>query len=338
MIDIDGLNNDVEHFIKDGPHVYELYSILIHSGTASGGHYYAYIKSFENAKWYNFNDSSVTQITVDNFENICGGDSKSSTTAYILMYRLISNNNQIISIDETLISPELKHELEIENEKIKEEERVEKEKASNITIRLKFGKVNKDIPFKNYFTIKELKLRAMKELEVQSCEKNVRLRVIDTATNRFLESFPAEEFSLEESNLTGYKVYSLEIRENEEIPFEEFDPTAINLQVYYWDDINNEIEEKEFKFHQLVLSKNTKLSSLKEKIYEILKIDKTKEIYCFKKLEYSTPELFNASSLLNKEICQNSIYDNTKIFVELKNEDWKGSLFLKVIYFLIEET
>lgn len=28
----------------EGEHVYELYSILIHSGSASGGHYYAYIK------------------------------------------------------------------------------------------------------------------------------------------------------------------------------------------------------------------------------------------------------------------------------------------------------
>ena len=28
----------------EGEHVYELYSILIHSGSANGGHYYAYIK------------------------------------------------------------------------------------------------------------------------------------------------------------------------------------------------------------------------------------------------------------------------------------------------------
>lgn len=27
-----------------GPYVYELFSIMIHSGSAAGGHYYAYIK------------------------------------------------------------------------------------------------------------------------------------------------------------------------------------------------------------------------------------------------------------------------------------------------------
>lgn len=46
-----------QKYIKDGPLVYELYSILIHSGGAYGGHYYTYIKSFEDQKWYCFNDS-----------------------------------------------------------------------------------------------------------------------------------------------------------------------------------------------------------------------------------------------------------------------------------------
>jgi ubiquitin carboxyl-terminal hydrolase 47 len=36
---------------------------MIHSGGALGGHYYAYIKSFENGDWYCFNDSSVEKIS-----------------------------------------------------------------------------------------------------------------------------------------------------------------------------------------------------------------------------------------------------------------------------------
>ena len=31
--------------LSQGPYVYELFSIMIHSGSAIGGHYYAYIKS-----------------------------------------------------------------------------------------------------------------------------------------------------------------------------------------------------------------------------------------------------------------------------------------------------
>lgn len=47
---------------ESGPFVYELFSIMIHSGSASGGHYYAYIKEFENDQWYCFNDQSVSNV------------------------------------------------------------------------------------------------------------------------------------------------------------------------------------------------------------------------------------------------------------------------------------
>ena len=36
--------------------MYELFSVMVHSGSAAGGHYYAYIKSFEDNRWYSFND------------------------------------------------------------------------------------------------------------------------------------------------------------------------------------------------------------------------------------------------------------------------------------------
>lgn len=47
-----------------GPYVYELFSIMIHSGSASGGHYYVYIKDFEKEKWFCFDDQSVTSVSI----------------------------------------------------------------------------------------------------------------------------------------------------------------------------------------------------------------------------------------------------------------------------------
>jgi ubiquitin carboxyl-terminal hydrolase 47 len=47
----------ISELLKQGEYVYELYSIMIHNGGAYGGHYFAYVKSFEDGKWYNFNDS-----------------------------------------------------------------------------------------------------------------------------------------------------------------------------------------------------------------------------------------------------------------------------------------
>ena len=45
-----------------GPYEYELFSIMIHAGSASGGHYYAYIKDFSKQEWFCFNDQSVSPV------------------------------------------------------------------------------------------------------------------------------------------------------------------------------------------------------------------------------------------------------------------------------------
>lgn len=83
---------------ESGAYIYELFSIMIHSGSASGGHYYAYIKEFENGEWYCFNDQTVTPITQEDIQKSFGGGSakayysgvySSSTNAYMLMYRQI---------------------------------------------------------------------------------------------------------------------------------------------------------------------------------------------------------------------------------------------------------
>lgn len=42
----------IQEYLLEGEFVYELFAVLVHSGTQSGGHYYAYIKSFEDGKWH----------------------------------------------------------------------------------------------------------------------------------------------------------------------------------------------------------------------------------------------------------------------------------------------
>jgi ubiquitin C-terminal hydrolase len=57
---------------------YELYGVCNHSGSTMGGHYTAYVKN-ANGKWYHFNDTSVTEIGIN--------ESIISTKAYVLFYR-----------------------------------------------------------------------------------------------------------------------------------------------------------------------------------------------------------------------------------------------------------
>ncbi len=95
---------------------YELFSIMIHSGSATGGHYYAYIKSFDTDQWYNFNDEKVTKLDKCDISKAFGTSYSmySSATAYMLLYRQInpSRNENFIKLEESK-EDHIKQSLEI---------------------------------------------------------------------------------------------------------------------------------------------------------------------------------------------------------------------------------
>jgi len=79
---------------------FELYAVLVHSGNAGFGHYYAFLKNFTDAKWYKFNDEQVSVMDESEVEKqLIGGSSSSgffmqsapsmqrSATPYMLVYR-----------------------------------------------------------------------------------------------------------------------------------------------------------------------------------------------------------------------------------------------------------
>jgi ubiquitin carboxyl-terminal hydrolase 8 len=57
---------------------YELYGVCNHSGGVMGGHYTSYVKN-ANGKWYHFNDTSVTEVAIN--------ESIITPKAYVLFYR-----------------------------------------------------------------------------------------------------------------------------------------------------------------------------------------------------------------------------------------------------------
>lgn len=92
---------------------------MIHSGGAYGGHYFAYIKSFEDGKWYNFNDSSVTEISSEQelFKTF-GDGTGAAGTAYLLMYRKIDGTEQPTKFEESEVPQYLVEEIEAETQKL----------------------------------------------------------------------------------------------------------------------------------------------------------------------------------------------------------------------------
>ncbi|XP_067301822.1 uncharacterized protein si:ch211-212k18.13 isoform X2 [Pseudorasbora parva] len=58
---------------------YELYAVINHTGGYSSGHYDTIIRSYENGKWYRFDDYNVTRSSEASLQN--------SSLPYMLMYR-----------------------------------------------------------------------------------------------------------------------------------------------------------------------------------------------------------------------------------------------------------
>ena len=70
--------------------IYELYGILIHSGSAMGGHYHAYIKDIVGSDtrtlggdasvgWFDYNDSQVTPLDLSELERMMCGTATASS-------------------------------------------------------------------------------------------------------------------------------------------------------------------------------------------------------------------------------------------------------------------
>lgn len=70
-----------ENEVDPTDYEYELQGILVHAGVAQGGHYYSFVRSFENPDlWYKFDDEDVTPFTSDQIPDQCYGGPYNSTS------------------------------------------------------------------------------------------------------------------------------------------------------------------------------------------------------------------------------------------------------------------
>ncbi|XP_072330697.1 ubl carboxyl-terminal hydrolase 18-like isoform X2 [Scyliorhinus torazame] len=91
---------DLERFIDEAHSQknkwqYKLLSVIVHVGSGTFGHYYAYVRNVQEMDWYYFNDERVRRATWKDVENTFGSSSSSSRlwykfemqTAYLLFYK-----------------------------------------------------------------------------------------------------------------------------------------------------------------------------------------------------------------------------------------------------------
>lgn len=135
-----------KEYLQEGDYVYELYAILIHSGGAHAGHYYAFIKDSADNQWYKFNDVMVHKISFLEIVSTFGQNQskkrrfssavQNRANAYMLMYRQIDKNFNVDNVPASLISQELKDDVlaDIKLEKAKLEERERKDNQMQIKV------------------------------------------------------------------------------------------------------------------------------------------------------------------------------------------------------------
>jgi hypothetical protein len=90
MVEIDE-EQAIKDYFKDGPLVYQLAGVLIHRGGAYGGHYFAYIRSFEDGEWHCFDDSRITKVTKLHVAEQSFGGKTTSESAYMLVYQIVED-------------------------------------------------------------------------------------------------------------------------------------------------------------------------------------------------------------------------------------------------------
>ncbi|MBN3320880.1 UBP18 hydrolase, partial [Atractosteus spatula] len=77
-------------------YMYELFAVIVHSGTAVFGHYTAYIKSPGEQTWYHADDSFISTASWADVQSTYGSSS-GSKSAYMLLYRKIEEETSMSS-------------------------------------------------------------------------------------------------------------------------------------------------------------------------------------------------------------------------------------------------
>lgn len=88
MVEVDE-EKTISQYFQDGSLVYQLVGVLIHRGGAYGGHYYAYIRSFEDGNWHLFDDTIIKTVSKMQVAEEGFGGKNMNASGYMLFYQIV---------------------------------------------------------------------------------------------------------------------------------------------------------------------------------------------------------------------------------------------------------
>ena len=328
---------------------YDLYGIIIHSGSAMSGHYFSLIKNFEKEKkWYKFDDRCVFEIKdINEYKKIISGNEKNlnDSTAYILLYR---NNDGKENIEYDFnINQDLIEDINLEEVEYQKYLEQEKERMSYLNLRIFHNNKFDYIKIKKYEKLLELKNKIFELYEINkdknkeniiNIEKDTRIVIYNSNNNKIINILnPSKDNNtLEELNLTQNHIYHIEIKSPTET-FSEFDPDDIIISLIKWDEsflINTNKNKKRNKSDieknaiKLKINKNIQKEEFISKIKFALNYSEMDNILIHKIQEYG----YNNISLitLNDTIdIKKFISDNIIYYIEpdIKQEKEKFRIY-----------
>ena len=328
---------------------YDLYGIIIHSGSAMSGHYFSLIKNFEKEKkWYKFDDRCVFEIKdINEYKKIISGNEKNlnDSTAYILLYRN-NDGKENIKYDFN-INQDLIEDINLEEVEYQKYLEQEKERMSYLNLRIFHNNKFDYIKIKKYEKLLELKNKIFELYEINkdknkeniiNIEKDTRIVIYNSNNNKIINILnPSKDNNtLEELNLTQNHIYHIEIKSPTET-FSEFDPDDIIISLIKWDEsflINTNKNKKRNKSDieknaiKLKINKNIQKEEFISKIKFALNYSEMDNILIHKIQEYG----YNNISLitLNDTIdIKKFISDNIIYYIEpdIKQEKEKFRIY-----------
>ena len=228
---------------------YELFSIMIHSGSATGGHYYAYVKDFLTNEWYNFNDERVSRLDPNDIQKAYGVSysSFSSTTAYMLLYRQIDPKRNELFIVKDEYPPHIYDLLKREQEELEEAEKLKEYLENLCKIKVTLVNTNQIECFKpNETLFIEKQCNLHKDLTLEQAKYEL--------AKEFNVTRSDEEFIKRRTRLVKYDVYNEYIEQSfddESITVYEAMNRTKQVYGYSWIFEVNNVDGEEFAVYKI---------------------------------------------------------------------------------------
>jgi hypothetical protein len=334
--------------------VYELYAVLIHSGAISGGHYYVYIRDQDSGKWWNFNDSTVSEIGVDKVLEAWGGTTtytnyygvksttQSNANAYMLMYRKASLESSTTNSypSDSMVPDYIRQEIEKHAELMQRQKAAEDEKYSMLVLKIHWKGKEHTINCNRRRTLNEVLQQIWTELNLKDDDiflstsgseaeekksedestfpvNRLRLRMYNTYMKAAQEPYVTEvsgNMTLESLRIYSYRELLLE-HKAAEAQWETYDPNAISLNLYEYNPAT-----KSFKDQVNVrISRNATLGDLREYVKKLVPPDRDVSKIRFLKLTNWTQNDVRVEEFCGDHfrlVSELRIFESQKIYFE----------------------